>query len=200
MTQHVTGKTQRVNSLPLKHLFSLLNGGFVHISKLLLIAAFCWLFEGAASAQGMFVASLGNVYGGDALERSGTWALAIGGGGAHAIGSELEFAQTSHFKGLGGVESRVLTLMPSVFVAIPAGHVKPYGTFGFGFIRQRTETSKGSVVSNLSNNDVGYSVGGGVIVKFAKSAGIRGDIRHFQVRTSNGLSFQRVMLGIVLGG
>jgi opacity protein-like surface antigen len=90
--------------------------------------------------------------------------------------------------------------MASVFVAVPVKRVKPYGIFGFGFIRQRTEASTGGVLSNLSDNDVGYSVGGGVTFQFARLAGVRGDLRHFKVRKSDGLSFQRLLVGIVLGG
>ena len=78
--------------------------------------------------------------------------------------------------------------------------MKPYAIFGYGFIRQRTETSTGSVLSNLSNNDVGYNVGGGVTYKFSRAAGVRVDLRHFKVRKADGLSFQRIMVGIVLGG
>jgi hypothetical protein len=47
---------------------------------------------------------------------------------------------------------------------------------------------------------VGYSAGGGVTYKFSRAAGVRADWRHFKVRKANGLSFQRIMVGIVLGG
>ena len=54
--------------------------------------------------------------------------------------------------------------------------------------------------SGLSDDDVGYSVGGGVTVYFARSVGVRGDLRHFKVRKSDGISFQRFTVGLVLGG
>jgi hypothetical protein len=38
-----------------------------------------------------------------------------------------------------------------------------------------------------------------VTVKFSKVAGVRADLRHFKVRKSEGLSFQRFTVGIVLG-
>jgi hypothetical protein len=47
---------------------------------------------------------------------------------------------------------------------------------------------------------VGYTAGGGVTYRFSKVAGVRGDLRHFKVRKSDGLSFQRLTVGIVLGG
>jgi hypothetical protein len=164
-----------------------------------MITAFCCAFEGAAFAQGMFVASIGKVYGGDAQTSSRAYAIAIGGGGAHSIGSELEFSQANHFTDLSGNQSKILSLMASILVTVPTRVVRPYVVFGYGFIRQRTESSTGSVLSNLSNNDVGYSAGGGVTVKFSKVAGVRADLRHFKVRKSEGLSFQRFTVGIVLG-
>lgn len=163
-------------------------------------AAFVAL-EGSASAQAMLTASIGNVFGGDAPSTKRVWAIAIGGGGAHGIGSELEFSETRNFfeTPSGLAHGKIITLMPSIFVAVPINKVRPYGIFGFGFIRQRTETS-GGIFSDLSDDDIGYSVGGGVTFKFARHAGVRGDLRHFKVRKADGISFQRLMVGIVLGG
>ena len=158
--------------------------------------------EGTAAAQAMFTASLGNVFGGDAPTTKSTWALAIGGGGAHGIGSELEFSQTRNFfespSGVG--EGDIITLMPSIFVAVPIANVRPYGIFGFGLIRMRMKSDEGGIFSNISENDFGYSVGGGVMFKFTRVVGVRGDLRHFQVRTSRGIGFQRFTVGLVLGG
>ncbi len=150
----------------------------------------------------MFTASIGNVFGGDAPSKKNVWAIAIGGGGAHGIGSELEFSETRNFfetaNGVG--HGKILTLMPGIFVAVPIGPVRPYGIFGFGFIRVRKDSNSSGVLSDISEDDVGYSVGGGVTFQFARHAGVRGDLRHFQVRTSDGISFQRLMIGLVLGG
>jgi len=158
--------------------------------------------ESPAAAQAMFTASVGNVFGGDAPSKKNVWAVAIGGGGAHGIGSELEFSETrDFFETPGGVaHGKIITLMPSIFVAVPISRVRPYGIFGFGFIRVRTESTAGGVLTNLSDDDIGYSVGGGVTFQFARHAGVRGDLRHFRVRTADGISFRRFMVGIVLGG
>jgi opacity protein-like surface antigen len=172
----------------------------VTIPNLMMAIVLCCAFEGTAAAQGMLVGSIGKVYGGDAQTGAGTFAIGLGGGGAHSIGSELEFSQTSHFTDLSGNKSKVLSLMASVLVSVPAGRVKPYAIFGYGFIRQRTVASSGFVLSNLSNNDVGYSAGAGVTYKFSRGAGVRADLRHFKVRKADGLSFQRFTVGIVLGG
>jgi hypothetical protein len=173
------------------------------ITRYALTAAAVFLaFASPASAQAMFTGAIGNVFGGDAPSTKRVWSLAIGGGGAHGIGSELEYSQVENFfETAGGVaHGRIMTLMPSIFVAIPIKMVRPYGIFGFGFIRQRTEASEGGLFSGLSDDDVGYSVGGGVTVYFARSVGVRGDLRHFKVRKSDGISFQRFTVGLVLGG
>jgi hypothetical protein len=159
------------------------------------------MLDGRAAAQAMFTASVGNVFGGDAPSKKNVWAIAIGGGGAHGIGSELEFSRTQNFFETNGVaHGTIVTLMPSIFVAIPIANVRPYGIFGFGFIRQRSGADPSGLFADLSDDDIGYSVGAGVIFKFARHAGVRGDFRHFKVRTADGISFQRLMVGLVLGG
>ena len=170
--------------------------------KVLLGAFVLIALEGTAAAQSMFTASIGNVFGGDTPRKQGVYALAVGGGGAHGIGSELEFANSRHFFDTedGTRKGRMLTLMASVFVMVPVNRIRPYAIFGFGFIRERSETTSGGLFTSLSNKDVGYSAGGGVTFQFARHAGVRGDLRHFKVRTSNGASFQRLLVGIVLGG
>jgi hypothetical protein len=164
--------------------------------------ALLFALEGPAAAQAMFTASLGNVFGGDAPSKKNVWAIAVGGGGAHGIGSELEFSETrDFFETQNGVAyGKIITLMPSVFVAVPAGPLRPYGIFGFGFIRVRTTSTQGGVLSNLSDDDVGYSVGGGMTYYFARRVGVRGDLRHFRVRTADGIAFRRFTVGLVLGG
>ena len=171
---------------------------------LVILAGSVVLLAGAASAsaQAMLTASIGNAFGGDLASKRNSWAIALGGGGAHGIGSELEFSETRDFfqTPSGLAYGRVVTLMPSIFVTIPVDRLRPYGIFGFGFIRQRTDQSVGSIFSNLSDDDVGYSIGGGVTVQLARHVGVRADLRHFKVRKADGLSFRRLMFGVVLGG
>ena len=171
-------------------------------TKLLLAVLAFAVLEGSAAAQGRVTASIGNVYGGDTPKKQGVYAIALGGGGAHGIGSELEFSESRHFFDTedGARKGRLLTLMASVLVTIPISKVRPYGIVGFGFIRERTETSLGGVFSSLTNKDVGYNAGVGVTLQFAAHAGVRADLRHFKVRTADGLSFQRLLVGIALGG
>jgi len=172
------------------------------IKSFFVVLAICTVLDASAAAQALFTASIGNAFGGDAPSKKTTWALAIGGGGTHGIGSELEFSETRNFFETpnGVAHGKIITLIPSVFVAVPVNKVRPYAIFGFGFIRQRTEQSAGGVLADLTDDDLGYSIGGGVTYQFARRAGVRGDLRRFKVRTANGLSFQRFLVGIVLGG
>lgn len=158
--------------------------------------------HGAAGAQPMFTASLGNAFGGSAPSKKTAWAVSIGGEGAHGIGSELEFSETRNFFETtdGVAHGKIVTLMPGIFFTVPSGAVRPYGVFGFGFIRQRIPSSQGGILSNITDDDIGYNIGGGVTFRFARSAGVRADLRRFKVRTSDGLSFNRFMVGLVLGG
>jgi opacity protein-like surface antigen len=150
----------------------------------------------------MFVASIGNVFGGDTVSTKGTYALAIGSMGLRGVGSELEFSKSRHFfdDSSPGGRGKLLTLMANVTVTVPVGPTRPYGVVGLGFIRQRRETSTEGILENISDKDIGYDVGGGVIYKFASAVGVRADLRHFKVRKSNGLSFNRFLVGVVLGG
>jgi Outer membrane protein beta-barrel domain len=172
----------------------------VRYSQVLLAILLTASLPGAVFADGFFAASYGNVFGGGSPATTGSYSLAIGGTGAHGIGAELEFSDTRNFFQTSGGEKfgRVLTLMPSIFVEAPISRVKPYGIFGFGFIVQRTG-SDDDLFSTLSDEEIGYSAGGGVTFQISPRFGVRGDFRHFKVRQSDGLSFQRMMFGVVIG-
>ena len=165
-----------------------------------MVLLLCGVLEGTAAAQSSLVLSLGKLYGGDVKASSKTFGIALGGTGAHSIGSELEYSQTSQVTDLSGHVSKVLSLMAGVMVPGISGSRPAGGIFGCGLSISERRPSKGFVLSNLSNNDVGYNAGGGVIYKFSRGAGVRLDLRHFKVRKAGGLSFQRLMVGIVLGG
>jgi opacity protein-like surface antigen len=135
----------------------------------------------------MFTASLGTIFG-DALDKT-AWAVAVGGTG------RMESDLSSSFE--PGLE--ITTLMPSIFVMVPVGRVRPYGIVGFGLIRQTPDRALSELFANISDNDFGYSIGGGVTYQFARRAGVRGDLRHFKARASNGIT-SAVPGGIVLGG
>ena len=121
-------------------------------TSLLAAGAIFFALECPAAAQAMLTASAGKVFGGDAPSKKSTWAVALGGGGAHGIGSELEYSETRNFfeTADGVAYGKISTLMPGIFVMVPVGKVRPYGILGFGFIRQRVDESVGGVATNLA--------------------------------------------------
>ena len=125
----------------------------VRIPTLLMIVAMCAALQGTAAAQSSVVASLGKLYGGGVQTSSKTLGIALGGSGAHNVGSELEYAQTGHVTDLAGHDSKVLSLMASLLVAAHVGPVRPYGLFGIGFIRQRTAAFKAHALEKPRGDD-----------------------------------------------
>ena len=88
--------------------------------------------------------------------------------------------------------------MPSIFVAVPVNRVRPYGIFGFGFIRQRTDDNARRVFVEPSDDDIGYSVGGGVTFQFARTPACEETCGISKSARPTGMSFQRFLVGIVL--
>ena len=86
-----------------------------------MLLVMCGLLEGTAAAQTSLVASIGKLSGGDVRTSSRTLAIALGGTGAHSIGSEVEYSQTSQMTDLNGNQSKVLSLMASVLAAAHIG-------------------------------------------------------------------------------
>jgi hypothetical protein len=56
--------------------------------------------------------------------------------------------------------------------------VRPYAVGGIGLIRQRFDLAGGIV--GYSATDLGYDVGGGIMIFAGRNFGIRGDVRHFR--------------------
>jgi opacity protein-like surface antigen len=82
-------------------------------------------------------------------------------------------------------DSNVTTFMANLLVGAPAGiGVRPYGSGGFGLIRSHV----GGVVGffdDLTTNDFGANIGGGVNGQFNDNVGIRGDVRYFRSLQDN---------------
>ena len=70
---------------------------------------------------------------------------------------------------------------------------------GVGLIRQRRKLSVEGVLNDITDNDFGYDVGGGLQVSVGSRVGVRGEVRFFHVQKSEGLDFGRAFIGIVLG-
>lgn len=123
----------------------------------------------------------------------GSLALMSGG----VFGVEADVGYTPRFFGtdieLGGipvslVRNNVLTAMVNVTAGVPlqggsGAGIRPYAVGGIGLIRQQLSAVAGLV--NYDLNDVGYNVGGGVVLFVSRNVGIRGDVRHFRTLGGN---------------
>jgi opacity protein-like surface antigen len=85
----------------------------------------------------------------------------------------------------------VTTLMGNFMLAPKITIVQPYGLAGLGLIRTDVESRITGVSS--ANNQVGWTLGGGLIVYLQRHVGLKGDIRYYH-------SFEKLdLLGIDLG-
>jgi opacity protein-like surface antigen len=100
------------------------------------------------------------------------------------VGFEVDYGYSPNFFeaddefGSLGRDGSVTTLMGNVLVSLPNRTFKPYFTAGLGLMR--TSLSFVDVFDDLSRNDLGVSVGGGLMVFLGDSIAIRGDLRQFR--------------------
>lgn len=135
-----------------------------------------------ARAEVMLTPFYGAAFGGSTDASRTTYGGAVGFLGGGVFGFEGEFSYVKDFS--SNVSSDVLAsnnveaLSGNLLVAIPAGHLRLYGTAGVSLLRPDLKTRDGFVVVN--DDKVGYNVGGGVILYFSGHFGLRGDFRFFQ--------------------
>jgi len=119
-------------------------------------------------------------------------------GGIFGVEGDLGF--TPKFFGtdveLGGIpisvaKNNVLTAMGNLTIGVPLqSHggpgIRPYAVGGIGLIRQEFDVVGGLV--GYTANDLGYNVGGGVLIFPSAHVGIRGDVRYFRSVGANTVS------------
>jgi opacity protein-like surface antigen len=155
-----------------------------------------------AAADWYLTPYVGGVFGGNAdfgdfnddfddeAERRITFGGALGWMGNGIVGFEADFGWTPNFfeNTLGDEDfdfgdSNVTSLMGNLVVGAPFGGqtgpgIRPYASGGIGLLR--TQVDGGDLFDDLSRNDLGVNVGGGVHGFFSDNVGIRGDIRYFR--------------------
>jgi opacity protein-like surface antigen len=166
----------------------MMNGPMVRrlIATAALASLFLFSSANDVSAQAFISPFIGYNFGGDSgcpeisdcEDKRRNLGIAFGSVG-NVFGAELEFAFVDNFFGeTPGVSSNVLTLMGNFMLAPKFGIVQPYGVVGLGLIKSHAEITVGGLLDE-SNNDLGWDLGGGLIVYFGEHFGVRGDIRHF---------------------
>ena len=160
-----------------------------------------------ASADWLFTPFVGGNFGGsanfgdfsdfdDEVERRVNFGASLGWMGAGIAGFEFDFGFAPNFfqdttgdADFDFGDSNVTTLMANLLLGAPAGGqtgpgIRPYGTAGVGMIR--TSVDGGTTFFNdLTTNDFGFNVGGGLQGFFSDNVGIRGDIRYMRSLQDN---------------
>jgi opacity protein-like surface antigen len=114
------------------------------------------------------------------------WGVSLGAVG-RIFGAEVEFARTDGFFGeTAETRTSVTTIMGHFLLAPRFGPIQPYGLAGLGLIRSNVDATAGTSPDG-DQNDLGYDVGGGLMVFFGRHVGARADIRYFH--SFNALDF-----------
>jgi len=161
------------------------------LKKCALIAAML-LLVGPASARAdwLFTPNIGVGFGGDTPGNDKlTYGASIGWMGAGILGWEADLAYTPPFF----EENRdnndffdsdnVTTAMGNVIIGIPVGGqsgpgFRPYVAGGIGMLK--THVSTNDQLFDVTNNDLGFDVGVGVMGFATDHVGFRGDLRYYR--------------------
>jgi opacity protein-like surface antigen len=164
-----------------------------------------------ASAQGFVGVSYGYNFAGDAGCRTATdcqnknwnWGGSLGALG-NVVGFEMELTHASEFTGVRPNPASVTTVMGDFLIAPKISIVQPYGLVGAGAIKT-TASGTGD-----SETQIGWTLGGGLIVYVQKHVGLKGDVRYYHsfealsllgidlARDQNKIDFGRAGFGVVL--
>ena len=187
----------------------------VRVHSVALAAAVMLVVASDARAQGFISPFIGFDYGGDSgcADRANcedkTSNIGVAFGRLGGVGFEAELGYARNFFGeTPGSSSNVLTFMSNFLIAPKIGPARPYVTFGLGVIKSRVEFSTGSLL-DISNTNVGWDFGGGLMIFFGDHLGIRGELRRFRTFGDSGLlavipgsgeklQFSRAAAGLVL--
>lgn len=147
-----------------------------------------------ASADWLFTPYIGVDKGGSTSTTTSptNFGASIASMGAGIAGFELDFNYAPNFFGPSTPEfgdNNVTSLMGNLMIGVPVGGqhgpgIRPYAVAGVGLVRQRA-TSVNQAVSNLSTNDFGFDLGGGVMGFFSNNIGARGDLRYIRNFSAN---------------
>jgi opacity protein-like surface antigen len=176
----------------------------MQVRKLLMISALTLtLLPATASAQNWFFTPfIGANFGGNAdfgdfpdaddeVEKRIDFGATLG-WNPRVVGFEFDFGWSPNFfeDTVGDAnfefgDSNVTTLMGNLLISAPPGSgIRPYGSAGLGLIRANISSAT-NLFNDISTNDLGVNVGGGINGNFNDNFGIRGDIRYFRSLQDN---------------
>lgn len=176
--------------------------------KYVMRAALALLILGSAakpaSADWLLTPYVGVVFGGsandfdindlsDEFEQRVSFGGSLAWMGAGVFGLEVDYHLAPNFYQItdGGndiealdFDSSVQTLMGNVILGVPIGGtsgagIRPYAAGGIGLMRTSL-SGVDDLFDNLSSNELGLNVGGGILAFFGDNVGVRGDLRYFR--------------------
>lgn len=146
-----------------------------------------------ALADGYFAPFIGANFGGDVGRTLNTAVrdrnraavgATLGAMGGGVFGIEVDFSYTRNFypPPTAGEDGNLVTLVPALVLGVPLGGqrgpgIRPFVLAGAGLVRRNFGVG---TLTSISQNDLAYTLGGGVMGFFADHIGIRGDIRYIR--------------------
>ena len=176
----------------------------MQVRRLLMIGALSLMLAPAtASAQSWYFSPFfGGNFGGsadfgdfpdndDAVERRMDFGASLG-WNPKVVGFEIDFGYSPNFfedtagdRNFEFGDSNVTTIMANAIVGSqPGSGFRPYASGGLGLIRANVSSGTG-LFNDLSTNDLGINIGGGVNAQINDMIGIRGDLRYFRSLQDN---------------
>ena len=176
----------------------------MQVRRLLMIGALSLaLAPATASAQSWYFSPFfGGNFGGsanfgdfpdndDEVERRMTFGASLG-WNPKVVGFEIDFGYAPNFfedtagdRNFEFGDSNVTTIMANAILGSqPGSGFRPYASGGIGLIRANVSSADG-FFNDLSSNDLGVNIGGGVNAQFTDNIGVRGDIRYFRSLQDN---------------
>ena len=173
--------------------------GISHLRRAALVLVFVAFAAVPARADWLFAPYLGVVFGGAAnsfvlndLDDEFEQRMTVGGSVTFLhkglFGFEVDYGVAPNFFQFTGgkgnfdildLNSSVQTLMGNAVLSRNHGAFRPYVVAGVGTIRV-TLQSASDVFGDLTSNDTGVNIGGGVHVLMGTHFGLRGDVRYFR--------------------
>lgn len=148
-----------------------------------------------AGAQAFITPSIGAVFSGDVPSSRATFGASLA-GVRGLLGAELDFGYTPTLFEDGSAETNLLLLTGNVLVRVPVGVINPYAVGGIGLMRRQYSASLPGFLNDITDNDFGLNLGGGLWTMLTEHVGLRGDVRYFHIRKTDGFSFGRAYAGL----
>ena len=155
-----------------------------------LVAVAITLAPTPARADGFFIPFFGVNFGGDSGKKFSeafdtsqfNWGASLGWMGGGVFGFEGDFGYSPNFYGkteAGG--SAAFTATGNLLLGVPFGGqqgfgVRPYGLVGAGLLSSRSDFG----TPEIDENNLTWSAGGGLMVFFGSTVGLRFDVRYFR--------------------